>query len=258
VKVSSTRTIISQSGENMTVGNGVRHTGYDRWRMSWNGNLFAPPPSGSVLYYPGYPGTGSTITDFSGSGNNGTIANAIWRRLPSGLWYLEFDGTDDYVDTNPIVPDFDEESIVSIEIWAQVLTGCGENTYIIALPESSSTNGVDLRWGGNTIYWDLFTHADSSSTDVTSAISLNTWYHLALTYDGTTLIGYKDGASIGSHDVTVGTGIKHALKRLSIGSLSSTNYESKSRSTIVRIYDSPLSATTVATHYQQERHLFGV
>jgi len=33
----------------------------------------------------------------SGNDNNGTITGAVWIQLPSGIWYLAFDGTDDRV-----------------------------------------------------------------------------------------------------------------------------------------------------------------
>jgi len=211
--------------------------------------------SSCVLYYPSIH---DDVLDRSGNGNNGTISGAIWRRLHNGLWYLSFDGTDDYVLVNPIVPDFDEKSTVSMECWARISTGCGENSYIISLPESAAANGIDLRWGSDTIYWDLNTHLDASSVDVTSAVSLNTWYHLVLTYDGTTLTGYKNGASIGSHAVTVGTGLKHDSKRFCVGALHSTSYEITGFVGLPRIYSEALVATKIQGNFNRERHLFGV
>ncbi len=59
------RTVISVNGGAFVTQNGVRQLGYDKWSMVWNGNSFAPPFPGSVLYYPGIPGFGSTIFDFS-------------------------------------------------------------------------------------------------------------------------------------------------------------------------------------------------
>ena len=60
--------------------------------------LFAPPELGTVLYLPGLPGGGSKIYDRSPYGNIGTITGATWKRLPNGLWYLYYDGADDYTD----------------------------------------------------------------------------------------------------------------------------------------------------------------
>ncbi len=60
------RTVINNEGAVFHSSNGRRLSSLNRWgKMSWNGHMFAPPPSGSVLYYPGIPGVGSTIYDFS-------------------------------------------------------------------------------------------------------------------------------------------------------------------------------------------------
>ena len=59
--------------------------------------VFEPPEPGCVLYLPGLPGGGGKIYDKSSYGNHGTITGAAWKRLPTGLWCLSFDGSDDYV-----------------------------------------------------------------------------------------------------------------------------------------------------------------
>ena len=59
--------------------------------------IFSPPQLGCGLYLPGLPGGGSKIYDRSPYGNHGAITGAVWKRLPSGLWYLDFDGTDDEI-----------------------------------------------------------------------------------------------------------------------------------------------------------------
>ncbi len=63
-KVSQNSPLVINGGKTAII-NGNRPYGYDKWRMVWNGNHFAPPESGSVLYLPGYPGFGSVIHDFS-------------------------------------------------------------------------------------------------------------------------------------------------------------------------------------------------
>ena len=63
-------------------------------------NILRRVPPNSVLYYPGLDWANwhsNTILDYSGRRNNGTISGAVQKRLPSGLWYLDYDGTDDYV-----------------------------------------------------------------------------------------------------------------------------------------------------------------
>jgi hypothetical protein len=50
-----------------------------------------------------YPGSGTTWTDLSGNGNNGTLVNGVGYS-GSNLGSLSFDGTDDYVSTGLILP----------------------------------------------------------------------------------------------------------------------------------------------------------
>ena len=56
-----------------------------------------PIKSGLVLEYLFYEGSGTTLHDTSGNGNNGTIYGATWKQLSNGKWALYFDGVDDYV-----------------------------------------------------------------------------------------------------------------------------------------------------------------
>ena len=77
--------------------------------------LFEPPEMGCVLSLTGLPGNGSVIYDRSPLGHPGTIVGATWVRLPSGLWCLSFDGTDDYVSLG--AGRFDDLTQATIEFW---------------------------------------------------------------------------------------------------------------------------------------------
>jgi len=59
--------------------------------------VFSPPELGCVLYLLGLPGGGSKIYDRSPYGIGGTITGAVWKLSEGGVWCLDFDGTDDYV-----------------------------------------------------------------------------------------------------------------------------------------------------------------
>jgi len=96
--------------------------------LSQNNLVFNPPILGCVLFLSGLPGSSSKIYDRSPYGNHGTITGATWKRLPSGLWYLDYDGTDDYVncgDDTSLLAD-----ILTIETWYQYHAG---NNFILTL-----------------------------------------------------------------------------------------------------------------------------
>jgi len=78
-----------------------------------NGYDYPPADTGSLLYYPGLPGQGSTIWDRSNQSNHGTLVNATWVRLPSGLPVLNLDGDDCVTTGQPIIPN----TTFTISIW---------------------------------------------------------------------------------------------------------------------------------------------
>jgi len=130
------------------VYNGLTHDKIaTRPMTAWNGNPYCDP--GAVLYLPGYPGTGATIRDFSGQGNHGTITDAQWRRLASGLWYLYFDGTDDNVNVGTgaslnisnnltIACWFNADNIVGTKaLVAKMTNAVGANVYNLSISDDN-------------------------------------------------------------------------------------------------------------------------
>ncbi len=76
------------------------------------------PPVGCVLHLSGLPGGGNKIYDRSPYGNIGTITGAVWKRLPSGLWYLDYDGSDDKV-VIANESNFDFTDTITIIMWVK-------------------------------------------------------------------------------------------------------------------------------------------
>lgn len=147
--------------------------------------------------------TRARALDTSGNNNHGQIYSGR---------ALEFDGITDYL-TNSNIPSMDEKSAITITCWAKVTaTGSGDD-YMIELPEDSAgTNGCGIRNRVDEFVFDIKTHDDGTITDrsITYTYELNTWYRLALTYDGTTGKAYVNGVLADSDTVTLGDGIKHA------------------------------------------------
>jgi hypothetical protein len=79
-----------------------------------------------------YSGSGTTWTDLSGNGNNGTLINGVaYTDTNKGI--MTFDGVDDYIDF--YVPNLG--SIATVEMWCKIGSGyenkmfMGWNTYDI-------------------------------------------------------------------------------------------------------------------------------
>ncbi len=158
-------------------------------------NAAAPPPPGLVAAYGFDEGSGTTVLDQSGTGNNGTISNATWA-VGTGKFAnaLSFNGTNAVV-TIPDANSLDLTTGMTLEAWVKPsVTGGGtwrtallkENTnyYAYALYANTGTNFPS----GNAV-------AAGVDHDIraTTALAANTWTHLAVTYDGTALTLYVNG-----------------------------------------------------------------
>ena len=145
--------------------------------------------------------SGAQAADASGRGNHGTIAGAT--RAAAGRFggALAFDGVDDWV-TVADAASLDLTTGMTLEAWV-----------------NPSANGAAWRTAmlkehGGTLAYGLYGHdgargpsahvnpgSDQSATR-TTALALNTWSHLAATYDGTTLRLYLNGAQVATRAVT--------------------------------------------------------
>ena len=157
-------------------------------------------PTGLVAAYGFEEGTGTTVADASGSGNNGTVSGALWSSSGRYGNALAFDGVNDIV-TVPDANSLDLTTGLTLEAWVYPTALSGWRT--VLLKEVSSE-----------LAYALYAHDDvprpagyvrvgsSQSVAGSTALPLNTWTHLALTYDGTTLRLYQGGTQIGSRAVT--------------------------------------------------------
>ena len=164
---------------------------------------FAPSaPAGLVAAYGFDEGSGTRAADSSGHANTGTLSGAGWTGAGKYGSALSFNGTSSRV----VVADaasLDLTSALTLEAWVR--------------PDALSTwrtVAVKERSGG--IVYSLYANNSGNrpvgQVDIggernalgASALPLDTWTHLAVTWDGTTLRLYVNGAEAGS-TVAVGT-----------------------------------------------------
>jgi hypothetical protein len=144
-----------------------------------------------------YPGSGTTWTDLSGNGNNGTLVNGVGYNS-GNLGSLVFDGTDDYIlGTIPSSTFSGAHSIgcwfyrETVTQWAGLFsnnvntTSCSIFTFIYTY-NSLGTNQAGV--SGTSISVDL------------GADHLNKWIYAVITYAGVTsgstvnVYAYKNGS----------------------------------------------------------------
>jgi hypothetical protein len=174
---------------------------------------FAASANGIVAAYGFEAGSGTTVADSSGNGNNGTIANATW--LTTGKFgnALNFNGTSARVN----VPDSASLHLttgMTLEAWVNpstvnsnwrdVIYKGDDNYYLEATSTNASRPDAGLIAGG--------TYADVYGT---AALAVNAWSFLTETHDGATVRLYVNGTQVGS---TPHTGnISTSTNQLQIG-----------------------------------------
>ena len=223
--------------------------------------VFSPPELGCVLYLPGLPGGDSKIHDRSSYGNIGTITGATWVRLPSGLWCLSFDGSDDYVN----IPDSELWHFAANDITIELWTKRGATASVYFLMGRALGDGTDfwnVRFNGDDAVRFLGSKVGGGAAWlITSQTITDTtiWHHIVFLRDGNTLRAYIDGsADTNTSDVT-GVTFVDGTSVLAIGRNGAwAGDKYNGRIALPRIHNRALSALEIQYHFNREKHLFGV
>jgi len=217
--------------------------------------VFDPPPLGTVLSLTGLPGSGATARDMSPYGNHGAIIGATWKKLPSGLWCLFFDGTEDYV-TVTTSASLNILNAITVKMWLRERTqGINDTLLRKNIKYILYENPADeMRW-----YIDT---ADGAFFVNFPALSTATWYHVVATYDkdaGANNLKLYINTSVVS-DTATGAIDDTAADDLFIGSQDAVPAGLFDGDiALVEIYkDVAWSALGVINSFHREKHLFGV
>jgi len=232
-----------------------------------------------------YPGSGTTWTDISGNGNNGTLTNGPTFNSGNG-GSIVFDGVDDYTGLSTSTGLLNLGSAFTISGWIK-LTSTSQDLGILFsslnVNLSTNTQGVGFYWrrineysmnsntirlqfGLNAWAWQVFASNGISITDtnwhyiVVSASSINTSSPTITFYiDGTAQSGTRwDAGSVGP--INYGTNA-NSLRLSSIYTADSpgyqTNYSANNISNLL-IYTRALSATEILQNYNAQKSRFGL
>src|SRR5271166_3623499 len=166
--------------------------------------------SGLVAAYNFDAGSGNTLTDVSGNGNNGTISNANWTTTGKYGGALSFTGNTNSLVTVPSSSSLNLTTGMTLEAWVDPTSlsspDQGWSSAISKEHENSSTDISYALYAAEGTGAPPAGHILVGSTDYGtvggSALPLNTWTFLSATYNGSTLTTYVNGTPVGSTSIT--------------------------------------------------------
>ena len=200
-------------------------------------------PAGLVAAYAFDEGSGTSVADVSGNGNTGTIANATWTSSGKYGSALTFNGTNARVNI-PNTTALQLTGGMTLEAWVNPTTVSnawrdviykGNDNYYL---EATSTGGSAPDGGGT---------FGGRGADIKGAAALTRaiWSHIALTYDGSNLRLYVNGAQVATQART--GAITTSTNQLQIGGDSIYGQYFSGAIDEVRVYNRALSAAEVQT-----------
>jgi hypothetical protein len=199
-----------------------------------------------------YPGTGTTWTDLSGGGYNGTLQNGptFLSNVNGGIF--SFDGTDDYVTTSNTGMLTNGTGNFSYGVWVNFQ---GKPTFGTIFENGLYTAGILIRYYGPADGIQIY--AQNAYYGVYSLTpSLNTWYYLSFVRNGNFLDFYVNGI----YQTALGfTANIFYDPNLFIGTSQHATWQTfNGYIPVAQIYNRALSATEVLQNYNAQKTRFGL
>lgn len=197
------------------------------------------------------------LYDYSRYGNHGTFkgdGEPDWVQLASGIWVMDFDGTDDHVTisdsasmnwTNKLSVvcwvNHDDVSIAgSATILAKYVTATANREWNFF--KVSTIGDLQINFGDP----NDGTAEGSQRTDAAHLLD-TTWYLVGFTFDAGTVVIYVNGVAVASTATTVPVSLFNGTADLFCGSRVVGEDEWKGLLTLPRIYNRVLGATKLGT-----------
>lgn len=215
-----------------------------------------------------YPGSGTTWTDISRNGNNGTLTNGPTYDSANG-GSLSFDGSDDYVS----IADSDTVNLPNLTVlsWFYISLFPGNNQYRIINHQETSTRAWGLQIGRGDYVGGGYTSSDiilfcHSNNGVaaqnllcSTKLQINTWYQGGFSNDGTTLKIYLNGVATDTVS-SLGNQYSNIASDICIG-VTAEGKNSKfwnGRIANSQIYNRALTAAEIQQNFNALRGRYGI
>jgi len=205
-----------------------------------------------------YSGTSTSYSLVGGT--NGTLVNSPVSGDTGCGTYLNFDGVNQYILTTSDIQSYftgsspNKSEITSITMWVYPT---GDGVILSELGVSSIASGwhdSQIEMVSGTLKFGMWNGSGISS--ITSSIStpLNNWYHISMTYDGSTLNAYVNGSNAGtitfnrSAPYNNGVGLFYGIGLSDTTNMGDGTY-GNFRLGAFKVYDKSLTPTQVYNDY---------
>ena len=199
-------------------------------------------PPGLVGAWAFDEGSGTAITDQSGSGNHGTVSNGTWVTTGKFNNALSFNGTN----TLATIPDsatLDLTTGMTIEAWVRPSILGNWQTAVVKEQPGNLAYGLYGNTNLNRPEGEVYVGGQTRLVNGTTALPTGAWSHLAVTYGGGNLRLYLNGAQVAS--LAQSGSIVTSASPLRIGGNSIWGEYFNGLIDEVRVYNRALSATEI-------------
>lgn len=204
-----------------------------------------------------YPGSGTTWTDLSGQGNNGTLVNGVGYST-GNLGSLTFDGANDYVNLGS----FFNYQTFTIEAWVNPGTTQIAYADIFDNNHTAYQNFVLQQSADNLNNYSLGVSdaSGSISSSGTIVLTANTWTYLTFTFSPSTrVVAYINGTFYSQGNLANGRTINYVSPNLSLGRWSWGNSRFwNGKISGFRTFNRILTTTEIQQNFNALRGRYGI
>jgi hypothetical protein len=197
-----------------------------------------------------YPTTGTTWTDLSGGGNNGTLTNGPTFNSANG-GSIVFDGVNDYIaftDSN-LLP----TAGLTLSSWFKTSVG---DKWLIDKSAGGVVNGYNLI---STSINGIQLTINGRQFSLSNSIITGNWMVITGTWTpSTSMILYMNGSQIGNTSLSVPASINNPSSNLRVAGRSNNTDFWNGNVANTLIYNRALTATEVLQNYNATKSRFGL
>ena len=203
---------------------------------------------------------GTTCTDLSGGGNNGTLTNGPNYSSDNG-GSIVFDGVDDNISI-AYDASLKPTTAISMEAFCYIQSNGGSWASLIQYPQNSSVHtspyfdwAIYLNMSGRYLHTRIDGAGASSPSNVWN---FNEWTYIAITFENQSVKYYVNGNSVGSSSIAKTSIVYDANNPVYIGKNGSGTEQFEGQLGNIKVYNRALSLSEIQQNFNALRGRFGI